>query len=103
MSSRHDNPKQNLPSARTIRRTCQKELYRTIKKLKIWIPPTEVAQAEQIYFQKVVLNLPWIAENASNRKKLADWWEENVCRDIAEIWRVEPEELAKAFREAFGG
>jgi hypothetical protein len=92
-----------LPNARKIRRACNKELYRTIKKLKIWIPPEQQVQAEEMYFKKVVLNLPWIAENGSNRKKLADWWEENVCPELAVLWNVEPSALANAFRNAYGG
>jgi len=51
----------------------------------------------------VMANLPWIIENRLNRKKLADWWEEEVCPEIARLWNVEPQVLAKAFRESFGG
>jgi len=94
---------QDLPTLRKIRRACNKELYRTIKRLKIYIPPAQLAEAEQLYLKKVVLNLPYIAENNSNRKLLADWWDENVCADIAALWNVDPADLAKAFREAFGG
>jgi toxin CptA len=94
---------QTYPSARKIRRSCNRELYRTIKKLKIWIPPAQLIEAENLYFRKVVLNLPWIVENGSNRKALADWWAENVGPEIAALWNVEPSELERAFREAFGG
>lgn len=93
----------NLPTLRKIRRACNKELYRTMKRLKIWVPPAQLDEAEQLYLKKVVLNLPFIAENSSNRKLLSDWWEQNVCEDIAKLWNVEPADLAKAFREAFGG
>lgn len=94
---------QNLPTLRKIRRACNKELYRTAKRLKLWVPPDRLAQAEELYLKKVVLNLQFIAENASNRKLLSDWWEENVCAEIAELWNVEQEPLARAFRDAFGG
>jgi toxin CptA len=94
---------QPYPTARQIRRSCNRELYRTMKKLKIWIPPEQIIKAEELYFKKVVLNLPWIVEHASNRKALADWWAERVGPDIAALWNVEPAVLEKAFREAFGG
>ncbi|WP_248928433.1 dehydrogenase [Paenibacillus hamazuiensis] len=93
----------SYPNARQIRRACSKELYRTIKRLGKWIAPNLVEQAETLYFKKVALNLPWIYENSSNRKVLADWWEENVCPEIAVLWNVEPAALGKAFRDAFGG
>ncbi|PZE20704.1 dehydrogenase [Paenibacillus xerothermodurans] len=95
--------KQQLPTARKIRRSCSRELYRTRKKLNKWISPELVEQAEQLYFKKVCLNLLWIVEHGSNRKLLSDWWEENVCPELAELWAVEPARLAKAFRESFGG
>lgn len=92
-----------LPSLRLIRRTCNRELYRTIKRLRIHVPAGPLAQAEELYFRKVALNLQWITENGSNRKLLSDWWEREVCPDIAGLWNVEPQPLARAFREAFGG
>lgn len=95
--------KRELPNVRTIRRTCNKELYRTIKKLKKWIPPEKVEQAEKLYFKKVAENFVWIHEHAGKRKVLADWWEENVGPEIAELWEVDLSALAKAFRSAFGG
>lgn len=102
--NRADNRREpSLPTARGIRRTCSRELYRTRKKLNQWIAPELVAEAEKIYFKKVALNLLWIAENSSNRKKLCDWWEEQVCGEIAELWKIEPAVLARAFRESFGG
>lgn len=97
---KHQKP---LPNARQIRRSCSKELYRTVKRLKTYIPPDRLKAAEELYFKKVALNLVWIAENGSNRKLLSDWWEEQVCKDIAELWSVEPAELARAFRDSFGG
>ena len=45
----------------------------------------------------------WIHENASNRRLLSDWWDENVSAEIAEIWDVNREKLCAAFRDAFGG
>jgi hypothetical protein len=99
-TEKHDKP---LPTARGIRRSCNKELYRTIKRLKMWIPPDKVKEAEDMYFKKVVLNLLFISENGNNRKLLSDWWEENVCPELAELWDVEPAKLARAFRDGFGG
>ncbi|QYR20566.1 dehydrogenase [Paenibacillus sp. sptzw28] len=90
------------PTARKIRRACENELYRTVKRLGIWVPKERMAQAEKLYFEKVALNLPWIHENGSNRKLLADWWDENVSGEIAELWEVEPNKLRSAFRDAFG-
>ena len=95
--------KQALPSARTIRRACNRELYRTIKRLKIWISPEDIQLAEKVYYEKVISNLLWVAQNGSNRKLLADWWELNVAPEIAPIWNVEPAILSAAFRESFGG
>lgn len=99
-AGKHEKP---LPSLRQIRRTCSKELYRTVKRLKAYIPPEKMAEAQQLYFRKVALNLQYIAENGSNRKLLADWWEENVSGEIAELWAVDRKKLADAFRQAFGG
>jgi hypothetical protein len=98
--AKHQKP---LPNARQIRRSCSKELYRTIKKLKTYIPPDRLKAAEDLYFRKVVFNLIWISENGSNRRLLSDWWEENVCGEIAELWNVEQNVLARAFRDSFGG
>lgn len=97
---KHQQP---LPKLRNIRRSCSKELYRTIKRLNTYIAPDKVKEAEELYYKKVGMNLLFIVENGSNRKKLADWWEDNVCEEIAELWDVPPEELARAFRAAFGG
>lgn len=104
MNNQHtEKHSQDLPTLRKIKRACNRELYRTIKRLKIWIPPAKVAEAEELYLKKVALNLQFIAENGSNRKLLSDWWEQNVCGDIAAIWNVNPDDLARAFRNAFGG
>ncbi|WP_336784933.1 dehydrogenase [Paenibacillus sp. MMO-177] len=92
-----------LPSARKIRRACSNELYRTVKRLKVWIPKEKMEQAEDLYYKKVVMNLIFIAENEKNRKVLSDWWDENVAGDIAELWEVDVEKLRWAFRDAFGG
>jgi hypothetical protein len=100
MNEKH---KQQFPSARAIRRACNKELYRTAKRLKSWISPSQMEQAEELYVKQVMLNLPFIVDNGSNRKALADWWEEHVSPDIASLWNVEPAALNHAFRDAFGG
>ncbi|RIX53083.1 dehydrogenase [Paenibacillus nanensis] len=92
-----------FPSARKIRRSCSNELYRTAKRLKLWVPKDKMEQAEKLYFQKVVLNLQWIVENQSNRKAQADWWVEAVSAEIAELWEVDRERLSEAFRDAYGG
>jgi hypothetical protein len=97
-NEKHTNP---LPSLRRIRRACQRELYRTVKKLKAHITPELMMEAEKLYLHKVVLNLVWIHENGSRRKLLADWWEEQVCPEIAALWSIEPHVLAKAFRDSF--
>lgn len=97
---KHEKP---LPNARQIRRSCEKELYRTVKKLKRYIPPEQIKQAEEVYVKKVMLNLLWIAENGSNRKLLADWFGEHVAPEVAVLWDVETTALARAFRDSFGG
>lgn len=100
VKQKHEQP---LPAARGIRRACNKELYRTIKRLNMWIPPDQVAEAEKLYFRKVVSNLIWIHENGKNRKLLADWFEREVAPEIAPLWNVDISRLASAFRDAFGG
>lgn len=92
-----------LPSARGIRRSCNKELYRTMKRMKLWVPQERVSEAEKYYFRKVVENLLWIHENGKNRKLLSDWFEREVAGDIAKMWNVDRQALATAFRESFGG
>ncbi|CAM3379860.1 dehydrogenase [Marinicrinis lubricantis] len=94
---------QALPSARKIRRTCNKELYRTVKKLGIWIPADKLEQGEQLYFRKVASNLIWVFENGNNRKKLADWFEEAVAPELADLWEIDKSKLSAAFRSSFGG
>ena len=91
------------PTARKIRRACENELYRTVKRLGMWIPKEQMEKAEKLYFEKVALNLPWIHENYSNRKKLADWWDDNVSAEVADILGVDRGKLCIAFRDAFGG
>lgn len=98
--AKHDKP---LPNARAIRRSCSKELYRTVKKLKAYIPADRVKEAEELYVKKVMLNLLWIANNGSNRRALADWFEEQVAPDIAALWDMEPQAVSRAFRDSFGG
>ncbi|WP_027094510.1 hypothetical protein [Cohnella thermotolerans] len=97
---KHEAP---LPTARAIRRACQTELYRTVKRLKQYVPAELVKQAEELYVRRVVGNLLWIAENRSDRKKLADWWEAELSEEIAKLWNVDRARLAAAFRDAFGG
>ncbi|MFC4809104.1 dehydrogenase [Paenibacillus sp. GCM10023250] len=91
------------PSARKIKRACENELYRAVKRLGVYIPKEKIELAEKLYVQKVFLNYSFIHENASNRKLLSDWWDENVSADIAELWEVDRDKLCRAFREAFGG
>ena len=97
---KHASP---LPSVRKIRRACSKELYRTIKRLNIWITPEKIEAAEKLYVQKVASNLLWIVENQSNKKAQADWWEEHVSEEIASLWEVDRTQLCQAFRHAYGG
>jgi hypothetical protein len=99
----NDKHRQSFPKPRGIRRACSKELYRTIKRLGEWIPEEKAKEAETLYYKKVILNLPFVVENGQNRKKLSDWWEEEVCPEIASLWGVRPDKLAEAFRDAFGG
>lgn len=99
-TGKHEEP---VPKLRQIRRSCSNELYRTIKRLNRYIEPEKVKAAETLYVHKVVEHLLFIAENGTNRRKLADWWVEHVCGDIAALWDVPPAELERAFRSAFGG
>ncbi|ANY65356.1 dehydrogenase [Paenibacillus sp. BIHB 4019] len=99
-AQKHDS---SLPTARKIRRACSNELYRTAKRLKLWVSKEKLDQAENLYFKKVAVNLLWIHEHKSNRKLLADWWDENVSAEIAELWETDREKLSEAFRESFGG
>ncbi|RAP75324.1 dehydrogenase [Paenibacillus montanisoli] len=92
-----------FPTARKIRRACENELYRAVKRLGVYIPKEKMEQAEKLYVQKVVLNLQYIHEHSSNRKLLSDWWDENVSADIAALWEVDQAKLCAAFRAAFGG
>lgn len=96
-------PGSKPPSPRGIRRACSKELYRTTKRLKLYLPPETLKQGEELYYRKVIGNLIWIRENYSNKKLLCDWWEKDVCGELAELWQVPERQLASAFRDAFGG
>ncbi|WP_276357802.1 dehydrogenase [Cohnella caldifontis] len=93
----------SLPTPRGIRRACGKELYRTLKRLKHYVPEEKVQEAVELYYKRVVGHLEWIAQNHSNRKRLADWWDEAVCGEIAKLWGVDRDRLSRAFRDAFGG
>jgi len=53
--------------------------------------------------KRVIGNLLWIAENRSNRKLLADWWDEELSEEISQLWQVDRAKLSQAFRDAFGG
>ncbi|NMM53214.1 dehydrogenase [Paenibacillus aquistagni] len=97
---RHLDP---LPSARKIRRACQNELYRTVKRMKVYIPDALMKQGEELYVNKVIGNLIWIHEHGNNRKELADWWEEAVSEELAALWQVDKNRLTDCFRKAFGG
>ncbi|WP_040949941.1 hypothetical protein [Gorillibacterium massiliense] len=100
-----DTPKHqnHAPTARKIRRTCSRELYRTVKRLKVYLSPALIKEGEELYFRKVALNLPYIAEHTSNRKLLADWFEENIAPELSALWKLEAKDIADAFRDAFGG
>lgn len=97
---RHHDP---LPSARKIRRACQNELYRTVKRMKVYISDALMKQGEELYVKKVIGNLVWIHENGDNRKVLTDWWEEAVSEELAALWQVDKHQLTECFRKAFGG
>ncbi|NDI36092.1 dehydrogenase [Chengkuizengella sediminis] len=100
-----DSQKHNLdlPTARKIRRACNKEIYRTIKRLNTWIPPEKIKEAEELYYKKVLINSKYILENAQNRKLLSDWFDENVCAEFSILWGIEESKISKAFRNAFVG
>lgn len=103
MGTNQGRHQDNLPSPRKIRRGCNKELYRTIKRLGVYVPEERLEEGEALYYKKVIGNLFWIVENRSNRKLLADWWDGEVCDELASLWEVDPANLSKAFRAAFGG
>lgn len=102
-SNTNEKHKQQYPTARGIRRACSRELYRTAKRLRTWISPEQMKQAEELYVKEVMLNLPFIVENRSNRKALADWWDEHIGPSVAPIWGIDQAKLNQAFRDAFGG
>ncbi|WP_420488668.1 dehydrogenase [Paenibacillus arenosi] len=97
---RHTTP---LPSMRKIRRACATELYRTVKRMNVYIPAPLVEQGEQLYVKKVVANLLFVHEHGQNRKKLCDWWDEHVAPELSELWNVDIEKLKQNFRHTFGG
>jgi toxin CptA len=74
-----------------------------VKRLKQHLSAPLVKQAEELYVKRVIGNLMWITENRSNRKALADWWDEEISGEIAELWNVDRAKLMQAFRDAFGG
>lgn len=43
-----------LPTARKIRRACSNELYRTVKRLKVWVSKEKMEQAEKLYFKRLL-------------------------------------------------
>jgi hypothetical protein len=90
-----------LPSIRNIRRACSRELYRTAKRLNVYLTPQQMEQAEEHYFTKVIGNLMWIYENRSNRNKQAEWWAIAVAPGIAQIWKVDQNELIRAFKDGY--
>jgi hypothetical protein len=90
------------PNPRTIRRACSRELYRTAKRLKLRLSDEVMKQAEDLYYKKVLLHIAFIVANGSNRKALADWWDEHVSAEIAVLWNVEKDKCSQAFRSAFG-
>ncbi|WP_199616078.1 dehydrogenase [Paenibacillus alkalitolerans] len=99
----NEKHKAPLPSPRGIRRACSRELYRTVKRLGVYIPPERLTEAEELYFKKVVGNLIYIFEHRDNKKKQADWWEEHVAPDIAKLWQIDEGALVRAFRSGYGG
>jgi hypothetical protein len=92
-----------LPTPRSIRRACENELYRTVKRLKIHVPPERMKEAEQLYVKRVFGHFEWINANRSNRKALANWWADEISDEISKLWNVERSKLCEAFRDAFGG
>lgn len=103
LNKMHGKHQTALPTPRKIRRGCSKELYRTIKRLGVYIPQDQLEAGETLYYKKVIANLLWIHENSSNRKLLADWWDKEVSPELAELWSLDRETLSNAFRAAFGG
>ncbi|WP_058303183.1 hypothetical protein [Gorillibacterium timonense] len=99
-TSKHDA---QIPKARHIRRACSRELYRTAKRLSKHISAERMEQAEELYVKRVMLDLPYIAQNGSNKRLLSDWFEEHAAEEIAALWELPPKQVADAFRSAFGG
>lgn len=99
-TGKHETP---LPNARGIRRACSRELYRTAKRLDRYIPAERMKEAEELYMKRVMLDLPYIVQNGSNKRLLCDWFEEHAAAEIAELWEQDAKQVAQAFRAAFGG
>lgn len=99
-TEKHKTP---LPSPRAIRRACSRELYRTVKRLNLFIPAEKVLAAEDLYYRMVIENIFWIYEHRDNRKKRADWFVETVAPEIAKLWEVDADAIARAFRDGYGG
>jgi len=102
IKDRTEKHKSPVPSPRTIRRACSRELYRTAKRLKLRLSDELMQQAEDLYYKKVLLNIVFVVEHNSNRKALADWWDDNVAADVAALWGADKDKVSQAFRAAFG-
>jgi len=100
---RPENHAAKLPTPRSIRRACSRELYRTVKRLNAYVAPEKLEAAEKLYYEKVIGHLIWIYEHRDNRKKQAEWWAEAVAPDIAALWGVDEAALVRAFKDGFGG
>lgn len=92
-----------LPTSRGIRRACNRELYRTIKRLNVYVSPERLKEAETFYFGKVIEHLLWIHEHRSNKRRQVDWWAETCAPHIASLWEVDEGALIRAFRDGYGG
>ncbi|WP_274365445.1 dehydrogenase [Paenibacillus thermotolerans] len=103
MKQHTEKHKSTLPTPRAIRRACSRELYRTVKRLNIFIPDDKLSAAEDLYYRKVIDNVFWIYEHRDNRKKQADWFVEEVAPEIAALWEVDAAAVARAFRDGYGG
>ncbi|MFD2672540.1 dehydrogenase [Marinicrinis sediminis] len=103
MPSESNRSSPSLPNARSIRRACAKELYRTNKKLGVYIPKDKQEAGLKLYTDQVMQHLAWVVEHRNERRKLADWWAEAVAPELARCWDVNETRLVEAFREAFGG
>ena len=98
---KHTSQSMKSFTTRGLRRSCKKELYRTIKKLNIFIAPALIEQGEQLYIDKVLCHLSWIQKNSSNPKALCGWWNESVSNELSDLWKVDVDRLQTAFRHTF--